>query len=191
MVLPRPPVTAPGVEATSRNQDQRLPGAFNPLAEPPYEILCPLGWHEVSDLSRWDHIRPASRMERGLYLCQPLVGIFREVGTRQTPCWTLVLRVMVGPDAEKVLLRTFWLSEKTVDRSSADLRRLGLPPDVARQTVAFDRGSVLAVVDWNLNEDDRLPYKISSMSSLEIIQKFHNHFLDCQQATHERPRASK
>jgi hypothetical protein len=190
MVLPRPTVTAPGVEASSRDQDQRLPGAVNPWSEPPYEILCPLGWHEICDLSRWDHVCPASRMERGLYLCQPLVGIFREVGTRQTPCWHLVLRIMLGSDAEKFLFRTFWLSEKTVERSSADLRRLGLPRSVARQTVEFDRGGVLAVVDWNLNEDDRLPYKISSMTSLEGIRAIHNQFLDYRQAKHERANAN-
>ena len=192
MVLPRPTVTAPGVEATSRDRDQRLPGAVDPWAEPPYEILCPLEFHEVSDLSRWDHVFPAPRMERGLYLCQPLVGIFREVGTNRTPCWMLALRVMLGPDAEKVLSRTFWLSERAREQSTADLRRLGLPLSIARQTVEFDRGGVMAVVDLRWNEHDRdLPYTISSMRSLEGIRVLHNKFLDYQRATSERPDANE
>jgi hypothetical protein len=171
---------------TALEQEGHSPRVCEPWAEPPYEILCPLAWHEVSDLSKWDHVYPASRMERGLYLCQPLVGISRVVGTRQTPCWHLVMRIMLGPDAEKVLFRTFWLSEKTIERSSADLRRLGIPSIVARQTVEFDRGGVLAVVDWNFNEDDRVPYKISSMRSLEGISTLHAEFLNFKRATSEQ-----
>lgn len=104
--------TAPGMSGATSAKNQRGPGASEPWAEPPYEILCPLGWHDASDLSRWDHVFPASRMERGLYLCQPLVGIYQQVGTRQTPCWLLVLRILLGSETGRHMFRTFWLSER-------------------------------------------------------------------------------
>jgi hypothetical protein len=167
-------------------QQGRSRRSFESWAEPPYEILCPLEWHEVSDPSRWDHVFPASRMERGLYLCQPLVGIYQQVGTRQTPCWLLVLRILLGSETGRHMFRTFWLSERALERSAADLRRLKLPPSIARQTVAFDRGGVLAVVDWNAAEGVRLPYSVYSMTSLEGISTLHAEFLEYQRATSEQ-----
>lgn len=163
-------------------REGRSPRAFESWAEPPYEILCPLAFHEVPDLSRWDHVRASPRMERGLYLCQPLFGWHQELGANRTPCWLLVSRILLGPNAENHLFRTFWLNERAIERSSADLRRLGLPLNIARQTVEFDRGGVLAVVDWHLNEDDQLPYKISSITSLVGISTLHAEFLDYQWA---------
>jgi hypothetical protein len=160
-------------------QEGRSPRPLESWTEPPYEILCPLGFHEVPDVSRWDQLRIATKMDRGLYVCQPLVGYYTEVGTHRTPCWCLAVRVLLGSSAEKILLRTFWLSERAIERSTADLRRLRLPLSIARQTVEFDRGGVLAVVDLNLNEDDRyLPYKIFSMHSLAGIAALHAEFLD-------------
>ena len=160
-------------------QEGRLPRTLESWTEPPYEILCPLEFHEVPDVSRWDHLSVAPKMDRGLYVCQPLVGYYTEVGTNRTPCWRLAVRVLLGSSAEKILFRTFWLSERAIERSTADLRRLRLPLSVARQTVEFDRGGVLAVVDLNWNEDDRyLPYKIFSMTTFEGIATLHAEFLD-------------
>jgi hypothetical protein len=171
---------------TALKQEGRSPRAFESWAEPPYEILCPLEFHEVPDVSRWEHVRPPPRMERGLYLCQPLFGWYQELGANRTPCWLLVSRILLGPNAEHHLFRTFWLSERAIERSTADLRRLGMPLSVARQTVEFDRGGVLAIVDWHLNEDDQLPYKISSMTSLEGISTLHATFLDYERAKREQ-----
>jgi hypothetical protein len=98
----------------------------------------------------------------------------------------LALRVMLGPDAERVLFRAFWLSERAREQSTADLRRLRLPPSIARQTVEFDRGGVLAVVDWNAAEGVRLPYSVYSMTSLEGISTLHAEFLEYQRATSEQ-----
>lgn len=168
-------------------QEGRSPRALESWAEPPYDILCPLECHEVPDVSRWGHIYGAPKMDRGLYLCQPLFGCHREVGANCTPCWLLALRILVGPAAEKILFRTFWLSERTIERSTADLRRLGLPPSVARQTVEFDRGGVLAVVEWRWNQDDRdLPYQISSMTTLAGIAALHAEVLDYARAKREQ-----
>lgn len=168
-------------------QEVRSPRAFESWAEPPYEILCPLEFHEVPDISRWDHVHMASKLDPGAYVCQPLFGWFKEVGAKLTPCWLLALRILLGPEAEKILFRTFWLSEKTIERSTADLRRLGLPLSVARQTVEFDRGGVLAVVDlyWS-NDFKNLPYKISSMTTLVGIAALHAEFLDYELAKREQ-----
>jgi len=165
----------------------RSPRAFESWFEPPYEILCPLEFHEVPDVNRWEHLRGAPKMDRGLYVCQPIFGLFKEVGAKLTPCWLLVLRILLGPNADKILFKTFWLSEKTIERSAADLRLLGLPLSVARQTVEFDRGGVLAAVDWNWNEEDRdLPYKICSMTSLVGIAALYAEFLDFERAKREQ-----
>lgn len=168
-------------------QEVRSPRAFESWAEPPYEILCPLEFHEVPDISRWDHVHMASKLDPGVYVCQPLFGWFKEVGAKLTPCWLLALRILLGPEAEKLLLMTFWLSEKTIERSTADLRRLGLPLSVARQTVAFDRGGVLVVASPYFNDDFRgLPYKVSSMTSLVGIGYLHAEFLDYERAKREQ-----
>ena len=168
-------------------EEGRSPRAFESWAEPPYEILCPLEFHEVPDISRWDHLQMAPKLDPGAYVCQPLFGWFKEVGAKLTPCWLLALRILLGPNAEKILFRTFWLSEKTIERSTADLRRLGLPLSAARQTVEFDRGGVLVAVDPYWSDDFKdLPYKISSMTSLEGISSLHATFLDYEQAKRER-----
>ena len=156
-------------------------------AEPPYEILCPLEFHEVPDISPWDHVHMASSLDPGAYVCQPLFGWFKEVGVKLTPCWVLAVRILLGPNAEKILFRTFWLSEKAIKRSTADLRRLGLPLSVARQTVAFDRGGVLVTVNRYLSDDFKdLPYKISSMINLVGIATLQAEFLDYEQAKREQ-----
>jgi hypothetical protein len=93
---------------------------------------------------------------------------------------------MLGPNAEKVIFKTFWLSERAIERSTADLRRLGLPLSISRQLVEFDRGGVLAVVDWNAAEGVRLPYSISTMTGLEGISTLHAEFLEYQRATSEQ-----
>lgn len=129
----------------------------------------------------------ASKLDPGAYVCQPLFGWFREVGAKLTPCWQLALRILLGPNAEKILFRTFWLSEKTIDRSTADLRRLGLPLSAARQTVEFDRGGVLVAVDPYWSDDFKdLPYKISSMTTLVGIAALHAEFLDYERAKCEQ-----
>jgi len=167
--------------------EERSPRAFESWAEPPYEILCPLEFHEVPDVSRWDCLYAASKMDRGLYICQPLFGCHREVGTHRTPCWLLALQILLGPAAEKILFRSFWLSERAIERSTADLRRLGLPLSVARQTVEFDRGGVLVAVDMNWSDDFRdLPYRISSMTSMLGIANLHAEFLDYERAKSEQ-----
>jgi hypothetical protein len=165
---------------------RRLPQTLDSWAEPPYEILCPISFHEVKDVGQWDRLRPLQRVEKGLYLCQPLFGRFAECGVNRTPCWLLVLRILLGSYGEHCLFRTFWLTEKAIERSRKDLLRLGLPLSVARQTVQFDRGGVLAVIDWNLNEDDHFPYKISSMTNLVGIGTLHNEYLEYQLAVREQ-----
>ena len=168
-------------------QEGRSPRALESWSEPPYEILCPLAYHEVPDISRWEHVHMASKLHSGVYVCQPLFGWFREVGAKLTPCWQLALRILLGPEAEKILFRTFWLSEKTIERSAADLRRLGLPLSAARQTVEFDKGGVLVAVDLNWSDDFKdLPYKVSSMTSLVGIAALYAEFLDYERAKRER-----
>lgn len=168
-------------------QAGRSPRAFESWAEPPYEILCPLEFHEVPDISRWDRLHMASKLDPGAYVCQPLFGWFKEVGAKLTPCWVLALRILLGPNAEKILFRTFWLSEKTIERSTADLRRLGLPLSVARQTVEFDRGGVLVAVAPYWSDDFKdLPYKISSLSTMLGIAALHDEFLDYELAKREQ-----
>ena len=163
------------------------PRVADSFPEPPYEILCPLEFHEVPDISRWDHVHMASRLDPGAYVCQPLFGWFKEVGVKLTPCWVLAVRILLGPNAEKILLRTFWLSEKAIERSTADLSRLGLPLSVARQTVAFDRGGVLVTVERYWSDDFKdLPYKISSMINLVGIATLQAEFLDYEQAKREQ-----
>lgn len=168
-------------------QEGLSPRTLESWAEPPYEILCPLEFHGVPDISRWDHVHMASKLDPGAYVCQPLFGWFKEVGAKLTPCWVLALRILLGPNAEKILFRTFWLSEKTIERSAADLRRLGLPLSVARQTVEFDRGGVLVAVDLYWSDDFKdLPYKISSMTTLVGIAALHAEFLDYERAKREQ-----
>lgn len=166
------------------------PRVADSFPEPPYEILCQLEWREVRDVSRWEHIYGAPKMDRGLYVCQPLFGCHRGVGTNRTPCWLLALRILIGPAAGKILFRTFWLTERAIERSKVDLRRLGLPLGVAHQTVEFVKGGVLAVVDLHWNQDDRdLPYKISSMTSLAGIAALHANCLDYEHARLPHDRA--
>ena len=172
---------------TALKQEGRSPRTLESWFEPPYEILCPLEFHEVPDISRWDHLQMAPKLDPGAYVCQPLFGWFKEVGAKLTPCWVLALRILLGPNAEKILFRTFWLSEKTIERSTADLRRLGLPLSAARQTVEFDRGGVLVAVDPYWSDDFKdLPYKISSMTSLEGIAALGAEFLDYERAKREQ-----
>lgn len=168
-------------------QEGRSPRTLECWAEPPHEILCPLAYHEVPDVSRWDHLWNASKLDPGVYVCQPLFGWFKEVGTKLTPCWLLALRIQLGPDAEKILFKPLWLSERAIDRSTKALRRLGLPLSVARQTVEFDRGGVLAVVDLSWSEDLKdQPYTISSMTTLEGVGYLHAEVLDYERAKREQ-----
>ncbi len=183
-------VTEPEQRNSDLKQERRSLRSLDSWVEPPYEILCPLSFHEVKDIGQWDHLRPLQRIEKGLYLCQPLCGRFAECGVNRTPCWLLVLRILLGSYGEHCLFRTFWLSEKATERSRKDLLRLGLPLSVARQTVQFDRGGVLAVTDWNLNEDDHFPYKISSLTNLVGISTLHNEYLDYQLAVGEQARCA-
>jgi hypothetical protein len=184
------PVTKAEQHNAALNDERRLPQPLESWVEPPYEILCPLSFHEVKDVGQWDHLRPLQRIEKGLYLCQPLCGRFAECGVNRTPCWLLVLRILLGSYGEHCLFRTFWLSEKALERSSKELLRLGLPVSVARQTVQFDRGGVLAVINWNLNEDDQFPYTISSMTNLVGIGTLHNQYLEYQLAVREQARCT-
>jgi hypothetical protein len=168
-------------------QEGRSPRTLECWAEPPHEILCPLAYHEVPDVSRWDHLRTASKLDPGVYVCQPLFGWFKEVGTKRTPGWLLALRILLGPDAEKILYKPLWLSERAVECSTKELRRLGLPLSVARQTVEFDRGGVLAIVGMSWSEDFKdLPYKISSMTTLEGVGYLHAEVLDYERAKREQ-----
>ena len=168
-------------------QEGRSPRTLECWAEPPHEILCPLAYHEVPDVSRWDHLWNASKLDPGAYVCQPLFGWFKEVGTKRTPGWLLALRILLGPDAEKILFKPLWLSERAIERSTKELRRLGLPLSVARQTVEFDRGGVLAIVGMSWSEDFKdLPYKISSMTTLEGVGYLHAEVLDYERAKREQ-----
>ena len=168
-------------------QEGRSPRTLECWAEPPHEILCPLAYHEVPDVSRWDHLWNASKLDPGAYVCQPLFGWFKEVGTNRTPCWLLALRILLGPDAEKILFKPLWLSERAIERSTKALRRLGLPLSVARQTVEFDRGGVLAVVGMSWSEDLKdLPYMIASMTTLEGVGYLHAEVLDYERAKREQ-----
>ena len=168
-------------------QEGRSPRTLECWAEPPHEILCPLAYHEVPDVNRWDHLWNASKLDPGVYVCQPLFGWFKEVGTKLTPCWLLALRILLGPDAEKILFKPLWLSERAIERSTKALRRLGLPLSVARQTVEFDRGGVLAVVGMSWSEDLKdLPYMIASMTTLEGVGYLHAEVLDYERAKREQ-----
>jgi len=172
---------------TALGQEGRSPRTLECWAEPPHEILCPLAYHEVPDVSRWDHLWNASKLDPGAYVCQPLFGWFKEVGTNRTPCWLLALQILLGPDAEKILFKPLWLSERAIERSTKALRRLGLPLSVARQTVEFDRGGVLAVVEMSWCEDLKdLPYMIASMTTLEGVGYLHAEVLDYERAKREQ-----
>lgn len=178
---------APERRQAALGQAGRSPRTFESWAEPPYEILCPLAYHEVPDISRWDHLHMASKLDSGAYVCQPLFGWFKEIGAKLTPCWVLALRILLGPNTEKILFRSFWLSERAIERSTADLRRLGLPLSVARQTVEFDRGGVLVAVAPYWSDDFKdLPYKISSLSTMLGIAALHAEFLDYERAKSEQ-----
>ncbi len=166
--------------------EQESPRSLNAWAEPPYELLCPLGFHEVNDVRKWKDIRPSYKLFEGLYVCQPLVGYYKESSSLFMPGWVLVSRILLGYRAGSYLVRTFWLTDAAIGRTEADFHRLGLPMSVADKAVEFDRGGVLAMVDEQTNSNDPLPYRVVSLAGFQGIGYLHAEFLDYERARREQ-----
>jgi len=163
------------------------PRTLESWSEPPYDILCPLGFHEVSDIRKWKNIQPIYKLHEGLYICQPLVGYFRENGPCSVPAWVLVCRILLGYAAGRFIVRSFGLRGLMAkERAEADCHRLGVPLSVMGKAVEFDRGGVLAVVDNQPNLTDPLGYRVASMNGLHGLGYLHAEFLDFERARLER-----
>jgi hypothetical protein len=166
--------------------ERESPRTLDAWVAPPYECLCPLGFHEVDDVRKWKDIRASHKLYEGLYVCQPLVGYYKESSRLFMPGWVLVSRILLGYRAGSYLVRTFWLTDATIGRTEADFHRLGLPMSVADKAVEFDRGGVLAMVDEQTNPDDPLPYRVVSLTGLQGIGYLHAEFLDYERARREQ-----
>ncbi len=171
---------------TALVSEQESPRPLNAWPEPPYEVLCPLGFHEVNDVRKWKDIRPSYKLFEGLYVCQPLVGYYKESSSLFMPGWVLVSRILLGYRAGSYLVRTFWLTDRAIGRTEADFHRLGLPMSVADKAVEFDRGGVLAMVDEQTNSNDPLPYRVVSLAGFQGIGYLHAEFLDYERARREQ-----
>jgi hypothetical protein len=166
--------------------ERESPRPLDAWAEPPYEFLCPLAFHEVNDVRKWKDILPSYRLYEGLYICQPLVGYHKKIGSSFSPGWVLVSRILLGYRAGSYLVRTFWLTGAAIDRTEADFHRLGLPMSVADKAIEFDRGGVLAMVNEQTNPDDPLPYRVVSITGLQGIGYLHAEFLGYERARREQ-----
>lgn len=173
------------IRQTGLLNERESPRTLDAWVEPPYDFLCPLAFHEVNDVRKWKDIRPSHKLFEGLYICQPLVGYYRESSRLFMPGWVLVSRILLGYRAGSYLVRTFWLTDAAIGRTEADFHRLGLPMSVADKAIEFDCGGVLAVVDEQTNPDDPLPYRVVSITGLQGIGYLHAEFLDYERARRE------
>ncbi len=162
------------------------PRTLDSWTEQPYEFLCPLEFHEVTDIRKWKDVRPSYRLHEGLYICQPLVGYRKKTEILSVPVWVLVSRILLGYGAGGHVLHTFWLEDAAIERTKADFHRLGLPMTVADKAVEFDRGGVLALVDEQVGHADPLRYRVVSISGLHGIGYLHADFLDYERARREQ-----
>ena len=162
------------------------PRTLDSWTEQPYEFLCPLEFHEVTDISKWRDVRPSYRLHEGLYICQPLVGYRKKTEILSMRAWVLVSRILLGYGAGGYVLHTFWLENAAIERTKADFHRLGLPMTVADKAVEFDRGGVLALVDEQVGHADPLRYRVVSISGLQGIGYLHAEFLDHERARREQ-----